>query len=82
MKLILKLLSIDFINSEGKQQSTIMPLKMPDRNNGKDDLSLCEEDKNVLKSGMNKDYTFVDAHVICTEYSHSLIPEKINKLFN
>lgn len=81
MKLIIKLVHIDFLNSEGNEDCFIGFIKMPDHNNGKDDLSLQDCDKAVLKKAMNKNCKFIDAHVICTEYSNRLIPDYVEELY-
>ena len=76
MKLIDKLVSITYLNPDGKKETSIVFLKMPDRNNGKDDLSLQKCDESVLRKNMAEGYTFIEAHIVCTEYSGGLIPEK------
>ena len=82
MEFITKILVINFIvNATGKKDSRVVALKMPDRKPGIDDLSLCDEDKEVLRKSINKEFTFIDAHVVCGPYSKPLVPEHIRKMF-
>ena len=76
MKLINKLVSITYLNPNCKKETSIGFLKMPDRNNGKDDLSLQKCDESVLRENMTEGYTFIEAHIVCTEYSDPIVPEK------
>lgn len=77
MSLITKLLSITCITPEDKKETRVLFLKMSDRAPGKDDLSLCKEDKDLLRKNMSEGYTFVDAHVICTQNSKPLYERKL-----
>lgn len=77
MKLISKLLHIDAINSKtGEKVTSIQFLKMIDRNDGKDDLSMHPEDLELLRNNICPPYKLINASIICTEYSGQLVPEE------
>ena len=77
MNLITKLLHISALNTETNQKvERVMFLKMPDRNNGKDDLSMHPDDLQCLKENICSPFELLSASVICTQYTDSLIPKE------